>query len=199
MWRSVMDTGEMHLWKVLIFIKIMSAFLCLKCFLITIIFVFYWNYKKKRICKCFTIDNWIFHQPCPWQPDRKWSPFDQFVACASGRFCGDQLPEAIVSTDSRLWIEFSSSSNWVGKGFSAVYEGINPLITSWEAHLFPCNNKWRPVCPWIQLFVEVKWDETVGRSSHPITLMIIGLIKCACGISSYPRGFMWASSSSRLR
>uniref|UniRef100_A0A8C1CKL4 Metalloendopeptidase n=1 Tax=Cyprinus carpio carpio TaxID=630221 RepID=A0A8C1CKL4_CYPCA len=42
-----------------------------------------------------------------------------------GRFCGDQLPEAIISTDSRLWIEFSSSSsNWVGKGFSAVYEAI---------------------------------------------------------------------------
>uniref|UniRef100_A0A8C1IE97 Metalloendopeptidase n=1 Tax=Cyprinus carpio TaxID=7962 RepID=A0A8C1IE97_CYPCA len=41
-----------------------------------------------------------------------------------GRFCGGQLPEAIVSTDSRLWIEFRSSSNWVGKGFSAVYEAI---------------------------------------------------------------------------
>ncbi|MEQ2186415.1 Bone morphogenetic protein 1, partial [Goodea atripinnis] len=32
------------------------------------------------------------------------------------------LPEPIISTDSRLWIEFRSSSNWVGKGFSAVYE-----------------------------------------------------------------------------
>lgn len=41
----------------------------------------------------------------------------------SGRFCGDKLPEPIVSTDSRLWIEFRSSSSWVGKGFSAVYEG----------------------------------------------------------------------------
>ncbi|XP_057177472.1 bone morphogenetic protein 1b isoform X1 [Triplophysa rosa] len=41
-----------------------------------------------------------------------------------GRFCGDQLPEAVVSTDSRLWIEFRSSSNWVGKGFSVVYEAI---------------------------------------------------------------------------
>uniref|UniRef100_A0A8C1UAM4 Metalloendopeptidase n=1 Tax=Cyprinus carpio TaxID=7962 RepID=A0A8C1UAM4_CYPCA len=41
-----------------------------------------------------------------------------------GRFCGDKLPEPIVSTDSRLWIEFRSSSNWVGKGFSAVYEAI---------------------------------------------------------------------------
>uniref|UniRef100_A0A672RLV7 Metalloendopeptidase n=1 Tax=Sinocyclocheilus grahami TaxID=75366 RepID=A0A672RLV7_SINGR len=37
-----------------------------------------------------------------------------------GRFCGDKLPEPIVSTDSRLWIEFRSSSNWVGKGFSAA-------------------------------------------------------------------------------
>ncbi|CAG01622.1 unnamed protein product, partial [Tetraodon nigroviridis] len=42
----------------------------------------------------------------------------------SNRFCGDKLPEPIISTDSRLWIEFRSSSNWVGKGFSAVYEAI---------------------------------------------------------------------------
>ncbi|XP_056319001.1 bone morphogenetic protein 1a [Danio aesculapii] len=41
-----------------------------------------------------------------------------------GRFCGDKLPDPIISTDSRLWIEFRSSSNWVGKGFSAVYEAI---------------------------------------------------------------------------
>ncbi|XP_038589680.1 bone morphogenetic protein 1-like isoform X1 [Micropterus salmoides] len=41
-----------------------------------------------------------------------------------GRFCGDTLPDPIVSTDSQLWIEFRSSSSWVGKGFSAVYEAI---------------------------------------------------------------------------
>eukprot|EP00064_Thunnus_orientalis_P008995 superscaffoldBa00001110_g9018 len=41
-----------------------------------------------------------------------------------GRFCGDILPDPIISTDSRLWIEFRSSSSWVGKGFSAVYEAI---------------------------------------------------------------------------
>ncbi|XP_078005765.1 bone morphogenetic protein 1 isoform X3 [Phascolarctos cinereus] len=41
-----------------------------------------------------------------------------------GRFCGNKLPEPIVSTDSRLWVEFRSSSNWVGKGFFAVYEAI---------------------------------------------------------------------------
>ncbi|XP_063066835.1 bone morphogenetic protein 1-like isoform X2 [Engraulis encrasicolus] len=41
-----------------------------------------------------------------------------------GRFCGDTLPETIVSTDSRLWIEFRSSSNWVGKGFAISYEAI---------------------------------------------------------------------------
>ncbi|XP_029024761.1 bone morphogenetic protein 1-like isoform X5 [Betta splendens] len=41
-----------------------------------------------------------------------------------GRFCGDALPGPIVSTDSQLWIEFRSSSSWVGKGFSAVYEAV---------------------------------------------------------------------------
>ncbi|XP_072439043.1 tolloid-like protein 2 [Chiloscyllium punctatum] len=41
-----------------------------------------------------------------------------------GRFCGEKLPETIISTDSWLWIEFRSSSNGMGKGFSAVYEAI---------------------------------------------------------------------------
>ncbi|MBN3281561.1 TLL1 protein, partial [Polyodon spathula] len=41
-----------------------------------------------------------------------------------GRFCGDKVPEPIRSTDSRLWIEFRSSSNILGKGFLAVYEAI---------------------------------------------------------------------------
>lgn len=41
----------------------------------------------------------------------------------AGRFCGDTLPDPVVSTDSHLWLEFRSSSSWVGKGFSAVYEG----------------------------------------------------------------------------
>ncbi|KAH0616082.1 hypothetical protein JD844_026913, partial [Phrynosoma platyrhinos] len=41
-----------------------------------------------------------------------------------GRFCGDKLPDVLTSSDSRMWIEFRSSSNWVGKGFAAVYEAI---------------------------------------------------------------------------
>uniref|UniRef100_A0A8C7N2H7 Metalloendopeptidase n=1 Tax=Oncorhynchus kisutch TaxID=8019 RepID=A0A8C7N2H7_ONCKI len=41
-----------------------------------------------------------------------------------GRFCGDQVPEGLVSSESRMWIEFRSSSNWVGKGFTAVYEAV---------------------------------------------------------------------------
>ncbi|XP_065550109.1 tolloid-like protein 1 isoform X2 [Lathamus discolor] len=41
-----------------------------------------------------------------------------------GRFCGDKLPEVLSSSDSRMWIEFRSSSNWVGKGFAAIYEAI---------------------------------------------------------------------------
>ncbi|XP_067324813.1 tolloid-like protein 1 isoform X1 [Anolis sagrei] len=41
-----------------------------------------------------------------------------------GRFCGDKLPDVLTSSDSRMWIEFRGSSNWVGKGFAAVYEAI---------------------------------------------------------------------------
>lgn len=54
--------------------------------------------------------------------DRK--HFSLSVWVFAGRFCGDALPDTIVSTDSRLWVEFRSSSSWVGKGFSAVYEGM---------------------------------------------------------------------------
>lgn len=46
------------------------------------------------------------------------------VHICAGRFCGDKIPEVLISTDSRMWIEFRSSSNWVGKGFAAVYEGL---------------------------------------------------------------------------
>lgn len=46
-----------------------------------------------------------------------------FSFLPAGRFCGDSLPDPIISTDSHLWLEFSSSSSWVGKGFSATYEG----------------------------------------------------------------------------
>ncbi|KAJ0033549.1 hypothetical protein NQD34_000656 [Periophthalmus magnuspinnatus] len=41
-----------------------------------------------------------------------------------GKFCGDKVPDVLISTDSRMWIEFRSSSNWVGKGFAAIYEAI---------------------------------------------------------------------------
>uniref|UniRef100_H2LYN2 Metalloendopeptidase n=1 Tax=Oryzias latipes TaxID=8090 RepID=H2LYN2_ORYLA len=54
--------------------------------------------------------------------DRK--HFSLSVWVFAGRFCGDALPDTIVSTDSRLWVEFRSSSSWVGKGFSAVYEAV---------------------------------------------------------------------------
>uniref|UniRef100_A0A6I8N3E4 Metalloendopeptidase n=1 Tax=Ornithorhynchus anatinus TaxID=9258 RepID=A0A6I8N3E4_ORNAN len=41
-----------------------------------------------------------------------------------GRFCGDKIPEPLISTDSRLWVEFRSSSNILGKGFFVTYEAI---------------------------------------------------------------------------
>lgn len=51
-----------------------------------------------------------------------------FSCALAGRFCGDTLPDPIISTDSQLWIEFRSSSSWLGKGFSAIYEGTTLTI-----------------------------------------------------------------------
>ena len=52
------------------------------------------------------------------------------VCVCAGRFCGDKVPEVLVSTESRMWVEFRSSSNWVGKGFAAAYEGIPEQIST---------------------------------------------------------------------
>ena len=52
-----------------------------------------------------------------------------------GRFCGDKVPEPLISTDSRLWVEFRSSSNILGKGFFAVYEGL--FVTREAAGMAP--------------------------------------------------------------
>lgn len=62
---------------------------------------------------------------------------------SAGRFCGGKLPEPIVSTDSRLWVEFRSSSNWVGKGFFAVYEGTE----GWGGG--PWTYQSLPVASWV--------------------------------------------------
>lgn len=55
-----------------------------------------------------------------------------FMLCVcvffTGRFCGDKIPDNLISSDSRMWIEFRSSSNWVGKGFAAVYEGNDSIL-----------------------------------------------------------------------
>ncbi|XP_076459085.1 tolloid-like protein 1 [Babylonia areolata] len=40
-----------------------------------------------------------------------------------GRFCGSKLPDTLVSTDTRMWIEYRSSKG-AGKGFFAEYEAI---------------------------------------------------------------------------
>ncbi|KAG7243889.1 hypothetical protein INR49_006044 [Caranx melampygus] len=61
-----------------------------------------------------------------------------------GRFCGDKLPEPIISTDSRLWIEFRSSSNWVGKGFSAVKKDNGQI----QSPNYPDDYRPNKVCVW---------------------------------------------------
>ncbi|KAF0037175.1 hypothetical protein F2P81_010049 [Scophthalmus maximus] len=75
-----------------------------------------------------------------------------------GRFCGDKVPDVLISTDSRMWIEFRSSSNWVGKGFAAVYEAacggllskLNGTISTpgWPKEYPPNKNcVWQVVAP----------------------------------------------------
>ncbi|XP_071478891.1 bone morphogenetic protein 1 homolog [Diadema antillarum] len=41
-----------------------------------------------------------------------------------GRFCGASLPDPILSSDSRLWVELKSSAHRYSRGFSAHYEAI---------------------------------------------------------------------------
>ena len=40
----------------------------------------------------------------------------------SGRFCGIEIPDTLISSDTRMWIEFKSQKGQ-GKGFTAEYEG----------------------------------------------------------------------------
>ncbi|XP_046870663.1 bone morphogenetic protein 1-like isoform X1 [Hypomesus transpacificus] len=84
----------------------------------------------------------------------------------TGRLCGDQIPEPIISTDSRLWIEFRSSSNWVGKGFSAVYEAIcggevNRDNGQIQSPNYPDDYRPSKVCVWK---ITVAQDFHVGLS-----------------------------------
>lgn len=68
---------------------------------------------------------------------------------STGRFCGDKVPDVLISTDSRMWIEFRSSSNWVGKGFAAIYEG-NPSTseTKREVSYTNKNKTNKKHCSW---------------------------------------------------
>ncbi|XP_078095368.1 bone morphogenetic protein 1-like [Mustelus asterias] len=70
-----------------------------------------------------------------------------------GRFCGDKVPSSLISTDSRLWIEFRSSSSWVGKGFSAMYEAIcggdiNKDLGQIQSPNYPDDYRPSKVCIW---------------------------------------------------
>lgn len=128
----------------------------------------------------------------------------------TGRFCGDKLPDVLISTDSRMWIEFRSSSNWVGKGFAAVYEGkfscksavcnkihtrslISPII---EKDNPPCLSL--SLCP-VQRFVEGKSLRTQDRFSHPTTPTTTDPPKSVCGGSLCQRDTTWGSVSRHLR
>ncbi|XP_004625741.1 tolloid-like protein 2 [Octodon degus] len=70
-----------------------------------------------------------------------------------GRFCGDKVPEPLVSSDSRLWVEFRSSSNILGKGFFAVYEAtcggdINKDAGQIQSPNYPDDYRPSKECVW---------------------------------------------------
>uniref|UniRef100_A0A8D1F7M9 Tolloid like 2 n=1 Tax=Sus scrofa TaxID=9823 RepID=A0A8D1F7M9_PIG len=70
-----------------------------------------------------------------------------------GRFCGDKIPEPLISTDSRLWVEFRSSSNILGKGFFAVYEAtcggdINKDAGQIQSPNYPDDYRPSKECVW---------------------------------------------------
>ncbi|KAK2501658.1 hypothetical protein MC885_016446, partial [Smutsia gigantea] len=70
-----------------------------------------------------------------------------------GRFCGDQVPEPLISTDSRLWVEFRSSSATLGKGFFAEYEAtcggdINKDAGQIQSPNYPDDYRPSKECVW---------------------------------------------------
>lgn len=118
-------------WTLLLFVCVLNVYETQKlqenCFLILFL-------SLLSSCCAFTVytvtSKMVSHEYCTCCTDK-------FLIYPSvydlGRFCGDKLPEPIISTDSRLWIEFRSSSNWVGKGFSAVYEGKHHSRPHWTS------------------------------------------------------------------
>uniref|UniRef100_H0UU51 Metalloendopeptidase n=1 Tax=Cavia porcellus TaxID=10141 RepID=H0UU51_CAVPO len=70
-----------------------------------------------------------------------------------GRFCGSKVPEPLTSSDSRLWVEFRSSSNVLGKGFFAVYEAtcggdINKDAGQIQSPNYPDDYRPSKECVW---------------------------------------------------
>ena len=46
------------------------------------------------------------------------------VKSCTGRFCGSKIPDTLISSDTRMWIEYRNSRGGTkGKGFFAEYEG----------------------------------------------------------------------------
>ncbi|KAI1887746.1 hypothetical protein AGOR_G00193530 [Albula goreensis] len=83
-----------------------------------------------------------------------------------GRFCGDKVPDVLTSTESRMWVEFRSSSNWVGKGFAAVYEAIcggeiNKDAGQIQSPNYPDDYRPSKECVWK---ITVSEDYNVGLS-----------------------------------
>lgn len=102
------------------------------------------------------------------------------VFLPAGRFCGDALPDPIVSADSHLWLEFRSSSSWVGKGFSAVYEGKKTPPPPNFTYLRQLNAHHDSTFS-VQPSVGESWGGTAVRSSRQIIPTTTSPTKRVCG------------------
>ncbi|XP_050394072.2 tolloid-like protein 1 [Patella vulgata] len=88
-----------------------------------------------------------------------------------GRFCGDKLPETMVSTDTRMWIEYRTNHGY-GKGFVAEYEAIcGGEILKDSGHLTSPNypDEYRPnkECEW-KIIVAEKYSVALKFQSFEI-------------------------------
>ncbi|ESO84884.1 hypothetical protein LOTGIDRAFT_236092 [Lottia gigantea] len=88
-----------------------------------------------------------------------------------GRFCGDKIPETMVSTDTRMWIEYRTN-NGLGKGFVAEYEAIcGGEIVKDTGHLTSPNypDEYRPnkECEW-KITVPEKYSVALKFQSFEI-------------------------------
>ena len=70
------------------------------------------------------MDGCVFLNKCPTKMCLGFLLLSYRVTSYTGRFCGSKIPDTLISSDTRMWIEYRNSRGGTkGKGFFAEYEG----------------------------------------------------------------------------